>query len=143
MWRRGIGILLILVLVCLNVNIVYQSLWGENSILSTKESYVAQRNYILENTEPDSIIFCKSYSKFLYPERKIGSISALLRLEGNPEEQLAQIMLNLSKENITLYYLKDHVGIDVDRFRNELAELELDLQQWRTTKLYEIAPSSY
>ena len=97
------------------------------------------RSYVIENTEPDSITFVSYQAKFIYPARRTGNIGSLLALGENPEERLAGIMLNLSKEHIPLYYMQyDLDGIDLNTFENELKKVGFELKRLDNSRLYKV-----
>ena len=141
-------ILLIAIFLIINIPFVFSTLDSE---WSTRNKYAQITNTVSENTESNAVIFLTDFDKYVYPKRKVATIKNLL--SENKEKAVVDIMANLSKQNIPLYFYqqnwycaKTSYFFDFDKFVYELQandKLELILiEKDISGNLYKIVVST-
>lgn len=99
-----------------------------------RESLSQTADFIVENTQSNSVIFTRTLDKAIFPRRKVAIISSLLENERN---KIGEIVDSLFAKDIPLY-IYDY-NLDLNSIRFELEKRELSLERIKDSSLYKIA----
>jgi len=119
--------------IILNVFYIFPILIGTQN---RQKSLVQVSDFIIKNTEPNSVIFTKTLDKIIFPRRKV-IVQQFSKIGEVRKGKIVRAINNLYHKNIPLYiyYSNPHL---INWFQGELDKLGLSLENIKDSALYKI-----
>jgi hypothetical protein len=97
---KFVSVLLVFVMLIVSILTVLPVI---NDNLESVKGYDRQNSTLVNETQPDAVIFVEYWDKVIFPERKVGLVKELP--EENRSEMLAEIVIELYERGVPVYLL--------------------------------------
>jgi len=123
-------VLLVTIFITVNLLVVFSTLSND---WDRRDKFEQITITVSENTEPNAVIFISYFDVYVFPKRNVAIINKIQ--SANKEKAVVDIMVNLSKQNIPLYFYlqnwysdgKSSISFNFNEFANELHASRFEL----------------